>query len=134
PLVGDRLAALTGDDVLDVSRYPDTAELYLAADIMVTDYSSTMFDFAITGKPMVFYAYDLDRFGGQVRGFYFDLADEAPGPIVRTEQELIAALRDVSTHGAAAEHAAAYRAFRDRYCILEDGHATERVLERVWKR
>ena len=47
--------------VVDVSDYPDIADLYLAADVLVTDYSSAMFDFAVTGKPMLFFAYDLER-------------------------------------------------------------------------
>jgi CDP-glycerol glycerophosphotransferase len=116
---------------MDVSQHPDVAELYLAADVMVTDYSSTMFDFAITGKPMVFFAYDLDRFRDEVRGFYFDLPTQAPGPLVRTVDELADALGDVTAVSSA--YRGAYRAFRRRYCHLEDGHATERVLERVWK-
>ena len=63
--------------VVDVSDYPDIADLYLAADVLITDYSSAMFDFAVTGKPMLFFAYDLERYRDEVRGFYFDL--EAPG-------------------------------------------------------
>src|SRR6185312_833190 len=45
--------------MLNVSDVPDIRDLYLAADVLVTDYSSAMFDFAVTGKPMVFYTYDL---------------------------------------------------------------------------
>src|SRR3712207_5887957 len=55
-MVTERSQGLDRDGVVDVSRYPDVRELYLAADVMITDYSSTMFDFAITGKPMLFYA------------------------------------------------------------------------------
>ena len=52
-----------------------------------------MFDFAVTGKPIAFFVYDLERFGTTTRGFYFDLADEAPGPLVRTQSELVAVFR-----------------------------------------
>src|SRR4051794_9303548 len=66
--------------VLDVSLYPDVRDLYLVADVLVTDYSSVMFDFGVTGKPMVFFAYDLERFAESIRGFYFDFLPLGPGP------------------------------------------------------
>ena len=84
-LMTDRSHAEAAPGVVDVSFYRDVRELYLAADVLVTDYSSVMFDFALTGKPIVFYAYDLDRFRDEIRGFYFDLLPQAPGPVVRTE-------------------------------------------------
>jgi CDP-glycerol glycerophosphotransferase len=124
-----RLAAAEHDAVRDVSHHPDVSELYLAADVMVTDYSSTMFDFAVTGKPMVFFAYDLEDYQGRLRGFYWDFTPVAPGPLVTTAPELLAALRDVPT--LEADYADRYAAFRERFCHLEDGHATERVADRV---
>jgi CDP-glycerol glycerophosphotransferase len=86
-----------------------------------------MFDFAITGKPMVFYTYDLEHYRDDLRGFYFDLVEAAPGPVVRSSTELIAAIADAET--LAAKHAEKYARFRDTFCSLEDGHAAERVLE-----
>jgi CDP-glycerol glycerophosphotransferase len=127
-----RHAAVDGPGVRDVSRQAEVAELYLAADVLVTDYSSAMFDFAVTGKPLLFYAYDFERFRDEVRGFYFDLQAEAPGPFLREPGELADALRDLDA--VRERHAATYATFRDRYCALEDGHATDRVLERLWKR
>lgn len=123
--------AVPGDGngfVIDVTGYPDIAELYLAADLMITDYSSVMFDFAVTGKPMLFFAYDLEHYRDEVRGFYFDLAAEAPGPLLRTSDEVIAALREFD----ASEHRAAYRAFTEKFCPLDDGHAAARVVDRVF--
>jgi CDP-glycerol glycerophosphotransferase len=114
---------------VDVSGYPDNRELFLAADVLVTDYSSTMFDFAVTGRPMAFLTYDLADFQHRLRGFYFDLAREAPGPLVETTSELIGVLRDPEASRAA--YAERYARFRERYCHLEDGRATERVLERL---
>ena len=122
-----RLAGSTA--VRDVSRHPDVAELYLAADAMVTDYSSTMFDFAVTGKPLLFYTYDLERYRDEVRGFYFDLAADPPGPLVRTPPELVERLRHLDP--IRNEYAGAYARFRQRYCHLDDGRATERFLEHL---
>src|SRR5699024_280699 len=70
------------DFVKNVSGYPDIQELLLLADILITDYSSVMFDFANTGKPMLFYTYDLENYRDNVRGFYMDFETEAPGPLV----------------------------------------------------
>jgi CDP-glycerol glycerophosphotransferase len=115
-----------GDGVVDVSYYRDVRELHLAADILVTDYSSLMFDFALTGKPMVFYAYDLERYASTVRGFYFDLFPEAPGPVVTDPDALAAAL--IEQDGERHER---YDEFRTTFGHLEDGQATDRVLERL---
>lgn len=118
--------------LIDVGGYPDVAPLYLAADVLVTDYSSVMFDFAITGKAMAFFAHDLDHYAGTLRGFYFDYFSTVPGPIAD----------DVPTLGGALEalvsdrspYAQKYRAFQDQFCHLEDGHAGDRVLKWIWQR
>lgn len=93
-LVGDRI---------DWSRfegfvYPFTAQaeissLYLAADALITDYSSVMFDYSLLGRPMFFYAYDLEKYRDELRGFYFDFLEEAPGPVSQTTEELIRDIR-----------------------------------------
>ena len=124
-----RLGALEHPAVRDVSFHPDVAELYLAADAMVTDYSSTMFDFAVTGKPMLFFAYDLDDYRDRQRGFYFDFVPIAPGPVVTTNEQLIDAVRELPAAGE--RFAGAYASFRERFCHLDDGHATERVIARL---
>lgn len=113
----------------DVSGHPDIAELYLAADVMVTDYSSAMFDWAVTGKPLALYAYDWERYRDEVRGFYFDLSADPPGPLVRTQDELVASLSDLDT--LTKEYADAYDRFRQTFCYLDDGHAADRFAERL---
>ncbi len=126
-MVTARYVAQLLPGVVDVSYHPDIRDLFLAADALVTDYSSAMFDFAVTGKPIVYSAPDLETFAGQVRGFYFDLAPVAPGPLTTTVGELVAALSDLPA--VAEQYAERYAAFRSAYCSLEDGHATDRVLE-----
>ncbi len=121
---------LARSGVQDVSRYPDVRDLYLAADLMVTDYSSTMFDFAVTGKPMLFFTYDLDRFRDETRGFYVDLAATAPGPLLATSSEVVSAIRDIEA--VAAAHQPRYAEFRRTFCHLDDGRATARVVERFF--
>jgi CDP-glycerol glycerophosphotransferase len=129
-LVSGRLELPPGAPVIDVSGYRDVADLYLAADLLVTDYSSTMFDFAVTGRPILLFTYDLDHFRDEVRGFYFDLAAEAPGPLLHTSAELIDAIGDVED--VTRRNQDRYAAFRQTFCHLEDGHATDRVIDRFF--
>jgi CDP-glycerol glycerophosphotransferase len=125
-LVTADLPAMDGSRVRDVSAYPDVSELYLAADAMVTDYSSTMFDFAVTGKPLLFYTYDLRHYRDSLRGFYFDLHRHAPGPLLPTSEGVVHALANLDA--VRLRYADAYAAFRDRFCHLDDGAATARVI------
>lgn len=119
----------SGEFVRNVSDYADIRDLYLAADVLITDYSSAMFDFAVTGKPIVLFPYDLDAYRDEVRGFYFDLEAEAPGAVCTTTQSVIDALHDLdSVH---AGHAARYVRFRERFCPFDDGTAAARIVDRV---
>ena len=113
--------------LVDVSDNPDIADLYLAADALVTDYSSAMFDFAVTGKPLLLHPYDLAHYRDQLRGFTFDLDTEGPGALVLDPEALAQALLDLP--GTTAAGAERYAAFRRRWCALDDGHATDRVLD-----
>jgi CDP-glycerol glycerophosphotransferase len=108
---------------VDVSGQDQIAELYLAADVLVSDYSSAVYDFAVTGKPIVLLAPDLDHYERSVRGFYFDYASWAPGPVVETTRELAAVLSDLP--GSVAR----YPDFVARFCPLDDGHASARVWD-----
>jgi CDP-glycerol glycerophosphotransferase len=117
-----------GARVIDVTGYPETAQLLLAADALITDYSSVMFDFSVTGKPMYFLVPDIDHYRGQMRGFYFDLAERAPGPLVRTQAELVDALSDAEHEG---RYASRYAAWRAQFNRRDDGHAAERVVDRI---
>ena len=110
--------------ILDVTRYPDIADLYLAADVLVTDYSSVMFDFALTDKPVVLLVPDFTQYRDVERGFYFDIETSAPGPLVDSTEAVIARLTDGSD-----EHAAARAEFRRKFCPFDDGHASARVVD-----
>ncbi|MFB4352963.1 CDP-glycerol glycerophosphotransferase family protein [Microbacterium sp. LS_15] len=117
-----------GARVIDVTGYPETSQLLLAADALITDYSSVMFDYSVTGKPLFFLVPDLDHYRGQLRGFYFDLEARAPGPLVRTQEELVAALAD---EGGEVAYASRYAAWRAQFNNRDDGHAAERVVARI---
>ncbi|MFJ7492397.1 CDP-glycerol glycerophosphotransferase family protein [Streptomyces sp. NPDC097727] len=128
-LVTDRLPDSGSGFVRDVSRYGDVGELMLISDVLVTDYSSLMFDFAQTGRPMLFHTYDLAHYRDALRGFCFDFEARAPGPLIPGSAGLIEALRDPerATRG----HAQAYEAFQRDFCDLDDGHAAAGVVDRM---
>ncbi|RNL62231.1 glycosyltransferase [Nocardioides marmoriginsengisoli] len=111
--------------VVDVTDYPDINELTLAADAAILDYSSLRFDWAITGKPMVFFVPDRDTYFG-LRPPLFSFEDSAPGPLLTTTAEVAEALSrpDVLR----TEYADQVAAFNQRFNGLHDGRATERVL------
>lgn len=116
-----------GPRVIDVTGFPDTSQLLLAADALITDYSSVMFDFSVTGKPMYFLVPDMEHFRGELRGFYFDLAAHAPGPLVRSEAELVRAIVEPEPD----RYGAKYAAWRAKFNARDDGQAAERVVTRI---
>ena len=113
--------------ILDVSRYPDVQELLLMTDVLVTDYSSLFFDFANLDKPMIFFAYDLDKYRDDIRGFYLDYEKNMPGPIVRTTPELIQAIRNTEVPNKQYEDV--LTDFRKIYNSNDDGNASDRVID-----
>jgi CDP-glycerol glycerophosphotransferase len=125
-----RLPAAAHAVARDVSHLPDITPLMVAADILVTDYSSVMFDFANTGRPMVFFAYDYDDYVHSERGVYFELADKAPGPLVRTGDDLIQALASVDSWRS--DYAERYAAFIREFGEYDTGTAARQVVDRVF--
>lgn len=115
-------------EVLNVSAYPNIQELYLISDICITDYSSVMFDFANLKRPIIFFTYDLEHYKDNLRGFYMDFINEAPGPLVKTTEELIEAVQNTTTNSVNSK----YTNFINKYCYLEDGKASERTIEKVF--
>ncbi|HUC56199.1 MAG TPA: bifunctional glycosyltransferase family 2 protein/CDP-glycerol:glycerophosphate glycerophosphotransferase [Streptosporangiaceae bacterium] len=125
-----RAAGLPGF-VFDVTRYPEINDLLRVTDVLITDYSSVMFDFAPAGRPMLFFTYDLEEYRDQLRGFYFDFEAEAPGPLLATSTQVIAALADLDA--VAAKYAAAHAEFTAKFCPLDDGKAAARACDRIFR-
>ncbi|HET7310557.1 MAG TPA: bifunctional glycosyltransferase family 2 protein/CDP-glycerol:glycerophosphate glycerophosphotransferase [Mycobacteriales bacterium] len=126
---GQPIAKLAGGRVVDVTSYESVEELCLAADVLVTDYSSIMFDYAVLDRPILIYAPDWEIYQ-LLRGTYFDLMNEAPGVVCRTQAELAEALTSGAYCGDVATKA--LELFRNRFCAWEDGMAAERVVRRLF--
>ncbi|WP_336322838.1 CDP-glycerol glycerophosphotransferase family protein [Streptomyces lavendofoliae] len=125
----ERLPGPRHDRVLDVTGYEPVEELALAADALITDYSSIMFDYANLDRPIVLHTDDWETYTA-TRGVYFDITAEPPGHVTRGQDELTEILRD----GTWCDDAAAKQRhdFRLRFCEYDDGRAAERVVRRVF--
>lgn len=123
---------LTGYEgfVFDYSHHDDIRELYLIADLLITDYSSVFFDYANLKRPMLFYVYDIEDYRDNLRGFYFDFESKAPGPLVKTTEEIISEINKIDQSGFTPSDRT--EAFYEKFCYLEDGHASERVVKEVF--
>lgn len=115
--------------VVDVTDYPDINELTVAADAAILDYSSLRFDWAITGKPMVFFVPDHDSYFAQ-RPPLFSFEESAPGPWAVTTAQVATLLADLDK--IRASHHESIASFNQRFNGLHDGRATERVLNTLF--
>ncbi|MFE2978636.1 CDP-glycerol glycerophosphotransferase family protein [Streptomyces sp. NPDC059258] len=119
--------------VLDVTAHPRVEELCLAADALITDYSSLAFDYACLDRPIVVHAPDWDTYR-TTRGTYFDLLSgrpgDTPGAVTATFDDLVEVFRAGEWRSPAS--AALLTAFRERFCPYDDGHAAERVVRRFF--
>ena len=126
------LFAYDGKTVLDATEYPDMMELLCAADLLITDYSSSMFDYALTGKPIVQFATDIEAYRKD-RDFYFPL-DSLPFPLARSNEELEQILTDLQPLWTSPAWAEFSRA--NDFC--EDGNASVRcaaiIIQQLEKR
>ncbi len=77
----------------DVTRYPEINDLYLASDALITDFSSVMFDYTVTGKPLVLFAPDLESYRDAGRGMYLDLTVDGPAPVLTNLDDLVQTCR-----------------------------------------
>ena len=116
----------SADLVVDVTRERDINDLYLASDVLVTDYSSVMFDYAVTRKPMAFFTPDIKQYVA-TRGVYFDLAEVAPGPLCTTMKQLADEVRDLGA--LSSKYVGRAEAFRERFAPWDDGKAAARVVD-----
>ncbi|MET4654057.1 CDP-glycerol glycerophosphotransferase [Exiguobacterium sp. PvP048] len=116
----------------DVSAYGDIAELYLISDLLITDYSSVFFDYAHLNRPMLFFTYDLEKYASVLRGFYFDFEAVVPGPLLKESDQVIDYIEHIETRSKQYEEK--YTAFQERFCSLDDGKASQRVVDALFPR
>lgn len=125
PYVAKMVKRLHKENVCDLSDERSLSALIMASDLLITDYSSIIFEYCITGKPMIFYAYDLDDFMRNGRGFYNDYESYVPGPVARDLEEVIDIIsrEDYQTDR--------IREFVSKNFPRLDGKACDRIIELI---
>jgi CDP-ribitol ribitolphosphotransferase len=115
-------------NIVPMSDYADINTLLVVADYLITDYSSVLFEFCLLEKPMLFYAYDLDDFSDNGRGFYRAYGDYVPGPIVEdTSDVLELLLKDKFDLDR-------IKRFKDKNYKYLDGKAAERIYLKIFRK
>ncbi|TXS40711.1 CDP-glycerol:glycerophosphate glycerophosphotransferase [Streptomyces sp. uw30] len=111
--------------LIDATDEPHVEDVMLAADVLVTDYSALMFDYANLDRPIVIHADDWGAYTAS-RGAYFDITADAPGHVSCSYREL--AWLFASGTWQDGESARLRQGFRERFCEFDDGRAAERVV------
>lgn len=117
--------------VFDMNNYRYVEDLYMIADILITDYSSVMFDFALLNKPMLFFAYDIDEYCNNLRGLYVDFKEEAPGPILYDTDEVIDSILNIEEQMEKCKDR--INAFHKKYLTYESPDSCEQIVRKVLK-
>ncbi len=115
---------LNGSFVLDMTDDMDTTDLLCAADILVSDYSSIIYEFSLFEKPMLFLAYDIDEYNDW-RGFYYDYDELTPGPVISDTGALVLEINKLRD----GFDPSLVKAFREKFMSACDGHSTERIMK-----
>ena len=112
------------DRIIDLSEDSELNDLLFVTDVIITDYSSLVFEASLLYIPMVFYVFDLEKYINE-RDFYFDFKLYAPGKIVYSLEQLISA---ISTNDFCTER---IKPFADMFFDYRDGKSTERVVKLI---
>ncbi|EKO8622375.1 CDP-glycerol glycerophosphotransferase family protein [Staphylococcus pseudintermedius] len=118
------------DFAIDVSNYNDISKLYLISDCLITDYSSVMFDYGILKRPQFFFAYDIEKYDKNLRGFYIDYHKDLPGPIYTEPGALIEGLKQLDA--VEVEYKTRIDAFYNRFCAIENGRASQYIGDMIY--
>ncbi|MCL2736361.1 MAG: CDP-glycerol glycerophosphotransferase family protein [Propionibacteriaceae bacterium] len=119
-----RIPEKYADRIIDLSDYPEFNHLLLICDLLITDYSSAIFDYSLLKRPIIFYVPDLEHYQ-QGRGFYYDFGEYTYGPVVHTFTDLLATLDTAVLEDSCLER------FHMKFLANCDGHATQRFIDTV---
>lgn len=114
------------DFVINGHTYANVNDMLLAADMLITDYSSMMFDYALLKRPIILYTWDYERYVNKSRGTYFDLKTDYPDLIAMTTEEVI----EKAQHPE--QLMDAVTAMNARFCQYDTGHAAATVVDTLW--
>ncbi|WP_220607608.1 CDP-glycerol glycerophosphotransferase family protein [Methanobrevibacter oralis] len=113
-----------------ISVYDDIQELYVISDILITDYSSVFFDYAHSKRPILFFVPDLNHYVENVRGLYLNMEKELPGPLIKNNDELVNAIRNIDD--VVNEYEIKYDEFYKRFCSLCKGKSAKKIIKKIF--
>jgi len=129
--LGPKVAKLVESGrVIDGSAFSSIVDCYLAADILITDYSSVMFDYAVLNRPIVIFADDWEAYQ-EARGTYFNLLEEPPGAVAINQSQLNEIFEKRLYDSV--QSRARLQAFREKFCEFDKGNAAQQVIELTMK-
>lgn len=117
------------DFIYDLTNYDSIEELYLISDILITDYSSVMFDYAVLDRPIILFTYDLDIYRDKLRGLYVDIEENRPGPMLFTSDEVENAIVNIDQTEKETSHLR--KKFQEKFLQYECENSSEKIFNAV---
>ncbi|NFA43046.1 hypothetical protein EXM65_10765 [Clostridium botulinum] len=126
PFVTNKYKDITNNKIIDMSQYEDLTRLLFVADVLVTDYSSIVFDYALLNKPTIFYAYDKEEYENKIRGFYYNYEEYLGKTIVYSKKELLKRIININNKDKCKKD------FISRYVDYNDSNSTKRIYNLIY--
>lgn len=122
-------------NILDISKkLEDIQEILVHTNLLITDYSSVSFDFAIINRPIIFYSYDYSSYLEKCRDVYYDYYKTMPGPFADNEEDLLKLIKTADNWSLRKDYKLKYASFRDKFNKYKDGNSSKRLINLLLKR
>lgn len=129
----DRLLRVPADlsRIISVgAEISDVQDVLKVTDVLISDYSGIVTDFALLDRPIIFFTYDFSEFMRDSRSFYYDFKATLPGPFVETTDQLVSAMDDLSWFSEP-NYRRSFMKFRDRFHYWNDAGSSQRVVGQI---
>lgn len=114
------------DFIYDFTDYPDINDLLFITDILITDYSSVIFEYALLNKPIIYFVYDLEEYEKD-KGLFYPFKEYVYGKITKNFEELIKAIKQPSKYDIKRKN------FLEKFMISCDGQSTKKVYKYIFE-
>jgi len=130
PLAGNEFKISNLDYIKNITKsVDDVQEILIYTDILIADYSSLIFDYSLSDRPIIFYSYDYDEYISNSREIYYDYFQEFPGPFAKNEKELLILIKNVEQWFNDVQYKEKYKVFRNKFHQFQDGKSCERLYK-----
>lgn len=126
PLIRHKINKTNNKNFIDVSLYPDVNELLVITDILITDYCSIVFEYALLERPMIFYGYDYQEYLN-TRGLYNEYPEDFPGDMVDTDEQLVEIINNIEKYKR--KTSKQIKEMNKKYNLLNNGQVCKKFVE-----